>query len=535
MRLCLLFFCLLTSTLLQGRSPSPERVLVVANANDRASMRIAQHYLEARQIPEANLYTVETSLDNDIDWETFVRTIYNPLKQQLIEDGWLDIAGSGDLDSEGRLGGLCLGHRIDFLVTCNLPLRITPSVPFEGQVKGAPDTDAAAVDSELTLLPQADWPRKGPARNPLFGQAEPSQLALEEVVRVSRLDGPSMQATLALVDNALRGEREGLIGRAYIDLKGPVPQGDTWIEACGELARQMGYPVHYERQRSLFQTGDRFDAPALYFGWYHFRTQGLMADPQTQLVPGAIAFHLHSYSALDFSKSIQWAPALVAKGAGFTVGNVFEPYLGSTHRPQLLLAALANGQTAGEAAYFALPALSWMCIAVGDPLYRPFGAGTRFLARLDDPELPLEMAGHLIVQEISRRQLSGDTDNLWDWAKARFYDFPARTLAFELATMAIERGEPAATLRLLAMPFEQPPETAQHMGLSYQMAQLLLDQGLSAEALQILQQMLPGEDWPAPRRKALLAHGIQAARAENAFELAADWQALLDELNAPAQ
>ena len=63
---------------------------------------------------------------------------------------------------------------------------------------------------------------------------------------------------------------------------------------------------------------------------------------------------------------------LVACGVAATVGNVFEPYLQLTHRPDLLLRALVRGHNFGDAAYYALPVLSWQAIALGDPLYRPF-------------------------------------------------------------------------------------------------------------------------------------------------------------------
>jgi hypothetical protein len=55
-----------------------------------------------------------------------------------------------------------------------------------------------------------------------------------------------------------------------------------------------------------------------------------------------------------------------------TVGNVFEPYLEFTHRPNLLLRALSEGRNFGDAVYYALSALSWQAVAIGDPLYRPF-------------------------------------------------------------------------------------------------------------------------------------------------------------------
>ena len=62
----------------------------------------------------------------------------------------------------------------------------------------------------------------------------------------------------------------------------------------------------------------------------------------------------------------------MALGVTATLGTVFEPYLQFTHRPSLFLRALSRGKNFGDAVYYALPALSWQAVAIGDPLYRPF-------------------------------------------------------------------------------------------------------------------------------------------------------------------
>jgi hypothetical protein len=67
-----------------------------------------------------------------------------------------------------------------------------------------------------------------------------------------------------------------------------------------------------------------------------------------------------------------WAPWLVEQGAGLTFGNVYEPYLSLTVRPELLLKGLREGMSAGEAAWFATPSVSWQGIILGDPFYQPF-------------------------------------------------------------------------------------------------------------------------------------------------------------------
>jgi uncharacterized protein (TIGR03790 family) len=58
------------------------------------------------------------------------------------------------------------------------------------------------------------------------------------------------------------------------------------------------------------------------------------------------------------------------EGATAVTGHVYEPYLGLTPRPQILLPAWHAGRTLAEAFYLSIPGLSWMNIVVGDPLCR---------------------------------------------------------------------------------------------------------------------------------------------------------------------
>jgi hypothetical protein len=56
------------------------------------------------------------------------------------------------------------------------------------------------------------------------------------------------------------------------------------------------------------------------------------------------------------------------------MGCVLEPYLAMTPEMGVLMDRMANhGFTFGEASLACQHTLSWMTIAVGDPLYRPFG------------------------------------------------------------------------------------------------------------------------------------------------------------------
>src|SRR5207244_4571779 len=63
---------------------------------------------------------------------------------------------------------------------------------------------------------------------------------------------------------------------------------------------------------------------------------------------------------------------LIRAGVTGVSGNVDEPYLDATIRPDILFPAYASGRNLAEAFYAAMPYLGWQSIIVGDPLCAPF-------------------------------------------------------------------------------------------------------------------------------------------------------------------
>jgi tetratricopeptide (TPR) repeat protein len=99
-----------------------------------------------------------------------------------------------------------------------------------------------------------------------------------------------------------------------------------------------------------------------------------LAQPHVEFVPGAFAYHLHSWSA-EFVRNpdARWVGPLLAKGATCTMGCVYEPFLQGTPDIVAFLGRwLFEGASFGEAAYVSQKMLSWQTTVVGDPLYRPF-------------------------------------------------------------------------------------------------------------------------------------------------------------------
>lgn len=90
----------------------------------------------------------------------------------------------------------------------------------------------------------------------------------------------------------------------------------------------MGYDTSVDRAPATMPVTARIDAPVMYFGWYGGNLEGPFTLPGFRFPPGAIALHIHSYSATTVrSASSGWVGPFVARGVTAAMGNVYEPYL----------------------------------------------------------------------------------------------------------------------------------------------------------------------------------------------------------------
>ncbi len=197
---------------------------------------------------------------------------------------------------------------------------------------------------------------------------------------VARLDGPSADIARGLVDKALQAERDGLWGRAYFDARGLTTNemnylpGDQWILGAAQVAAVLGFETIVDDKPELFPVDFPMSQIAIYAGWYSGEACGPFQLPKVEFMPGAFAYHLHSFSASTLRSARQnWCGPFLAEGVTCTMGCVYEPYLSLTPNVAMFLERFSIAQfTFGEAAWAAQPALSWQTTVVGDPLYRPF-------------------------------------------------------------------------------------------------------------------------------------------------------------------
>jgi len=510
-----------------------ENVVVVANTNDPDSMTIARYYIEQRQIPETNLVALPFPNAETITGETYVQEILNPLREALIAQKWINAQFTGETDKIGRRRLQARGHRIGFLVLCRLPYQISgysdehrDAYPAIEQA-GSGETNAA-VDSELALLMIDETPVGGVVGNPLYGQADPAPQQLAAVMRVARLDGPSVASVKRMIDSAITGEREGLRGRAYVDKGGPHPQGEQWLDICARDFETWRFPTSIDENEARFLWTHRFDAPALYIGWWVHRPDGAVEDRAYRFPPGAIAIHISSFSGQNLrNPKSRWSGVLVDRGIAATVGNVYEPYLGLTHHPHLFFRLLQSGLSTGEAAAASMPATSWNAIFIGDPLYEPFKVRLdQQIAKLDanDP-----WSQYVLLRKAEQIGDEQDDDAAFAYLIKHQARGPGMALDFAIAQgleRRARRGEAIERLKPIANQRRFSPEEA---GLAYQVADLLIQMQARDPALAIMKTLIAG----AKSRSAKLAYMQSAtpiAMQLGETDLAARWQKQIDNI-----
>jgi uncharacterized protein (TIGR03790 family) len=386
-RLALAASVLLAWGLPAPAAPHPEAAatLVVYNTKEPRGAEIAREYAEKRGIPERNLCPIECSTQEEITRAEFNNAVARPIREWAQAHDLLTIQNVRVVGQPRDIIG-ATSNALKYVVLCyGVPVKIAHDPnqmvpPLMKDVRAEFKLNCASVDSELALLPQPQSAITGFLPNPLYKKL-PSEVRKWNLgmVLVSRLDGPTPALARGLVDGALEGERLGLHGRAFFDARG-IPNsnpaykmGDDWIYGARQAALGQGWEVVFDDQEGTF--GDDVDATscALYAGWYALELNGPFAATSFRFRPGAVAYHIHSWSAGTLRTATScWAGPLVAHGAAATMGCVYEPYLQMTPNVDVLFEKLFAGASWGEAAWSSQQFLSWVNTVVGDPLYRPF-------------------------------------------------------------------------------------------------------------------------------------------------------------------
>jgi uncharacterized protein (TIGR03790 family) len=249
------------------------------------------------------------------------------------------------------------------------------------------ERDEAAVDSELAMFGVENLPAAGVLQNKFYQSGKSiAEAGLPFLILTARIDAASHATCERMIRDAVETETSGLWGMAYVDIANKFPQGDQWLESIVKSNSRTGIPTVVDRFNETLPKNYPMENAAVYFGWYDWNVNGPFLNPRFRFRRGAVAAHLHSFSAQQLADpGRNWCAPLLERGAAVTLGNVFEPYLHLTHDLGLLHQRLLEGRSWVEACWMAMPVASWQGVVLGDPLYRPFRhlSGTGAVARED--------------------------------------------------------------------------------------------------------------------------------------------------------
>ena len=365
----------------QGKPPLDPDIaatVVVYNERDPISVDLAGQYAAKRGIPFDHLVNISCTTEETISRADYDKTIAEPLRKEFIHRGWWRMGANRD-------GVAVAASTIRFVALIRgVPLKIAPVSDYPGDKPGfgvaavSPHNEAA-VDSELAALGLFSQQISGALPNPYYRSFAPlADEPTPSLLLVCRLDAAYPRTVHFMIENSIEVEKTGLWGFAYVDSRNltgntGLAEGDRWLRRIREDALKHGIPCIFDDLPGVFPEHYPMRYAALYFGWYTEQVEGAFKDEKLRLVPGAVAIHIHSFSADSLRLPLRnWCAPLLERGAVATSGNVYEPYLAYTPNLDIFEERLRSGFTFAEASYASVPVISWMTTFIGDPLYRPF-------------------------------------------------------------------------------------------------------------------------------------------------------------------
>ena len=388
-------------------SPEAAATVVIFNTVDRESAALARFYAAKRGIPNDHIIGLKCPAQEEITRADYDGTIAEPLREIFTKNGWWDLR---PVDHPlGRIER----NRIKFVALMRgMPLKIAPCGIYVGDNPSGPSETAghneASVDSELATLGAFNRVISGPRPNEYFhSYARVLDVNLPGLMLVCRLDAPTRAMVERMISDSLAAENEGLRGIAYMDARNiqqaGYKDGDQWIYAAANECRRHGIPAILDNGEGLFPEAYPMTRAALYYGWYTANVAGPFVRPDFRFPRGAVAVHIHSFSAQTLrNPQSNWCAPLLVAGAAATFGSVYEPYLAFTPQIDIFNDRLLSGFTFAESAWMAQRATSWQTTMVGDPLYRPFKFLHELEAKVDTGEWGAYRAGSRLWFEKDR-------------------------------------------------------------------------------------------------------------------------------------
>lgn len=361
----LILYLFLASISIPCAALEKENILVIANKNVKGSVFLANYYMKKRGVSKEQLIVLKTVATESCNRSEYKKNIAVPVYAYLKK-------------RKPEPNVTCL------LLMYGMPLKIANSDQGEKSIKKNLKSYydiSAAVDSELAMIYEPDYPLSGWIENPLFTESKIKSPFVDKknIFMICRLDGPTPEIVQKIIDDSIETEKQGVQGNACFDARWPeentgrmnaYTQFDKYIHMAAKKTIEKGIlPCKIDNSQLLFQKGDCPNT-ALYCGWYSLAKY----VDAFEWAKGAVAYHVASAECVTLKKknSQVWCKVMLEKGIAATLGPVGEPYLQSFPRPDIFFGLLFDGHSLAESYMKSTPYLSWKMVLIGDPLYYPF-------------------------------------------------------------------------------------------------------------------------------------------------------------------
>jgi len=347
-------------------APNPDTVLLLINEASPDSVQIAEHYAKIRPgVKEFRLRVTvpedELGQKDEISLEHYWAEIAEPLCEKLDSEGWW--------------------NEVRYLVTTKgFPLRLG---------------NQASLDGQLCLL-TVDW-RDGkrrkrdhatPLSNPYAYQHHPMACGLKDVppaiFLVTRLTGFTVQDTIAALDQA-QAPQGAFLFPVVVDNDLRACEAKKthplFLRSVKDRLEDMNALVIYDETPRWVVEAKEQVSGYVSWGLNSSQTQGkgpayISKALKFDYAPGAAFLTIESFNAWTFQEARRGtAPhrqGLLAdflrEGGTCGIGNVAEPTLNKTARPDVFFVRLALGFCLADAAYASMGWVGWRQVVVGDPL-----------------------------------------------------------------------------------------------------------------------------------------------------------------------
>lgn len=389
----------------------PREILIIANSEIPVSEHIAQYYCQQRAVPADNLVLLPLGKNpvDSISRTDYDEKVVKPLRDVLNSEKFngkikclltiygvpITVGGRGQLKgNEEQLKKLTelivQGKEVQGKLKTqvvknpneekNVETKLVQLQAMVDIINGK--ETSASLDSELSMVLIENYELYRWQINTIqsaiahvIDSNDQLTVIKDKTLMVSRLDGPSEDIIISLIDKAVKTEKTGLKGIAYFDSRAIIDKDtygeyDQSIRDIGFVTNSLtGLTVKQEQSKNLFEPNSCPEA-AIYCGWYSVKKYIEAFD----FVDGAVGYHIASFEAqgLRDINSQTWCPAMLRDGITATLGPVAEPYLHTFPKPKDFFTELFKGNSLVEAYYKSNPYNSWMMVLIGDPLYKPF-------------------------------------------------------------------------------------------------------------------------------------------------------------------